>query len=58
MNYYLEEEEEENDWSLYIVAGYDPYFNNQVTENSFIYTTGYDEAMDIYEVLLRLSIMQ
>jgi hypothetical protein len=49
-----DETEEDNEWGLYYVAAYN--FMGDPLESAWpILAQGYEEAMDIYQILLKLS---
>ena len=54
-SYHHWDEDEEEGWNWYIVAGYSPYYNTQVTETVAICAAGYEEAMNVYQILLQLA---
>jgi hypothetical protein len=50
------DEEKESSWSLYRVSAYLPEYNISVDQPWPIYAEGYEQAMDVFEVLLLLSV--
>lgn len=52
-DYWFDEEYEEG-WNWYIVAGYSPKHLTQITEGVPVCAAGFEQAMDIYEILLKL----
>jgi hypothetical protein len=58
MNDYYDywDEQEESSWSLYRVSAYLPEYNISVDQPWPIYAEGYEQAMDVFEVLLLLSV--
>ena len=49
-------EEPESSWSLYHVSAYVPEYNIPIDEPWPIYAEGYEQAMDCFEILLKLSV--
>jgi hypothetical protein len=56
MNYWYDEWEEEPSWSLYSVSAYVPEYNITIDKPWPIYAQGYEQAMDVFEILLKLSV--
>jgi hypothetical protein len=50
------DEQEDNAWSLYRVSAYLPEYNISVDQPWPIYAEGYEQAMDVFEVLLLLIV--
>ena len=50
--------DEDEAWNWYIVAGYSPYHGGVVTEAVPVCAAGFDEAMTVYEILLKLMVSE
>lgn len=51
-----EEEEFENPWNLYFVSMYDMFTNDPIEAPWPVFSTGFDEAMDTYQILCKMAV--
>jgi hypothetical protein len=50
------EDEVEEPWNLYSVSAYVPEYGAIVIEPWPVYAAGYEQAMDVFQILLQLSV--
>jgi hypothetical protein len=54
--HHWDEKEQDEVWSLYSVSAYVPEYGAIVVDPWPVYAAGYEEAMDVFQLLLQLSV--
>jgi hypothetical protein len=54
--HHWDEEEFEPEWNLYHISAYEPTNDIILQEAWPVYATGFQEAMDVFEILLKMSL--